>query len=476
MFLAACMAAASGLGFVMSTFVTPILLLLCGGLLKLALMLGVGGGPARAGLAAIREFSARSNLSFQTLLDQLDQIHGVADALAYGSHLLTFLLPIAMPALVVCALTWLVLRGLFLRTSSADLIQRYGARPARTDDLKERQLANVVDEVAIGSGAPSPKLFVIDSPTINATALGRTPEDGVLLVTRGLLDHLDRDETEAIMARLFTGLVAGDLRVAGGIMAVFHTFGLFLTILDLPIRLSAWAAVGRLARLIVTPRPAAEAVTGVSASLEDSTQAESMPDFNRIFGGLPKPIRIIAQVLLFPWLLFSLVAMLYKIVLFLWSALFLSLPMRALWRNRCYWSDAQTVKLTRAPDSFARALKKVGAVEPSHGVEAHAWLFIGAPILDGRSFTSSVATTRGLPPATGARINRLTAMGAGLQRTSTISWSWVAANPGRAAVIGFLCVLLAPLFAVLLVCVFWLTAVAMTAGLAAGLTVVNSLI
>jgi len=476
MFLAACMAAAAGLGFVMSTIITPVVLLLCGGLLKLAVRLGVEGGPARAGIAAIHDFSARSNLSFQTLLDQVDQIRGVTDAFIFATHLFTFLLPIAVPALLVGAAIWLGLRGLFIRASAVDLVRRYGARPARTDDLTELRLVNVVDEVAIGSGAPSPKLFVIDSQTINATALGRAPEDAVLLVTRGLLDDLDRDETEAIMARLVTGLVAGDLHVAGGVMAAFQTFGFFLTVLDLPIRLSAWGALGRLARLIVKPRPAAEAVARVGGSLEYSTQAESMPDLDRTFGGLPKPIRTIALVLLFPWLLFSLVVMLYKIVMFLWSALFLSLPMRALWRNRCYWSDAQTVKLTRAPDAFARALQKVGAADPPHGAEAHAWLFVGAPISEGRSFADSLGTTRALPPPTAARVNRLTAMGAGLPRTSASNWSWAAENPGRAAVIGFLGILLVPLFAVLLGLIFWLTAVAMTLGLAAGLTLVVNLI
>jgi len=468
--LAACVAAASGLGFVMSTTITPLMLLLCGGLLKLAVMLGVGGGPARAGIAAIHDFSSQVPLRFGALLGSPDQFQGVTGAFIFVAHLLTFLLPMAVPALLVGVSIWLGLRGLFLRASVVDLIQRYGARAARTEDLEERRLVNVVDEVAIGSGVPSPKLLVVDSLTVNATALGSTPEDAMLLVTRGLLDRLDRDETEAIMARLVTGLIAGDLHVAGGIIAAFHTLNFFLTMLSAD-PLVGLADARRLALLMVTPRPVAEAVALVRASLDSSIEPRKMPDFGRTLGRLPT----VARMLLYPWFaLFSLVGMLYGIVLFFWFAFFLNLPMRALWRNRCYWSDAQTIKLTRAPDAFARALRKVGTADPPGGAEDHTWLFIGAPVSKGRFFTDSLEAIRALPPATVARVDRLTAMGAGLPRTSAGNRSWkrMAAN----AVEFLVRLIVLAGFAIMLSCVFLLIEAVMIAGLVVGVTLLAVLI
>jgi Zn-dependent protease with chaperone function len=467
-----CLAVSAGVGLVLSAVVTPIVLLAVGGLLKLGAGLGVTAQASAQGVAAIHGFAAHYMDVFEKLIDSLDLIQGPGD-LGRLAAPMARLSPVALPALVAGALTWLWLRGLFLRTHGEDLIARLGARPARPDDLEERQVANIFEEVALGAGTPAPRLFLIDTPVVNAGVLGGSPKDAIVLVTRGLLDSLDRDETEAVAARLVASVAAGDLRTAAGVMGVLHTFGFFLTILDLPLRWSAWRTLAGLAVTSVNPRPSAAAVARVGQGLEDGMQAELIPDVERMLARVPKLLRPVAQVLLLPWLLPMLISLLYKLVLFLWTAFFVGPPMAMLWRNRCFWTDARTVKLARNPEAFARALEKIGPAEPPPGAEAYAYLFIGAPTAARRAAASRKSMALALPPSTGARVARLSAMGANLRPTRAgVDWAQVAAHPVRTLIVGGLILLLGPLFLILFVMIGYVTAIVMTMGLAAGLGLV----
>lgn len=91
-----------------------------------------------------------------------------------------------------------------------------GARPVPpgTRDLKERVLLNVVEETAIASGVPVPRVFVMDKePGINAFAAGYSPSDAVVAVTRGTLETLDRDELQGVVAHEFSHILNGDMRL-----------------------------------------------------------------------------------------------------------------------------------------------------------------------------------------------------------------------------------------------------------------------
>src|SRR5690606_37211150 len=69
--------------------------------------------------------------------------------------------------------------------------------PEDTRDSNLRRLRNVVEEVAIASGVPVPKLYVLEDETaINAFAAGYSPSDAAIAVTRGALDRLNRDELQ----------------------------------------------------------------------------------------------------------------------------------------------------------------------------------------------------------------------------------------------------------------------------------------
>ncbi|MDZ4199116.1 MAG: M48 family metallopeptidase, partial [Kiritimatiellia bacterium] len=91
-----------------------------------------------------------------------------------------------------------------------------------TTDVAERRLLNVVEEMAIASGAPVPPVFVMEEKGINAFAAGMTPSDAVIGVTRGCLETLTRDELQGVMAHEFSHILQGDMRLNLRLMGVLH--------------------------------------------------------------------------------------------------------------------------------------------------------------------------------------------------------------------------------------------------------------
>ncbi|MFS8137654.1 MAG: M48 family metallopeptidase [Thermomonas sp.] len=86
--------------------------------------------------------------------------------------------------------------------------------PENTTDLDLRRLRNVIEEIAIASGVPVPKIYVLEhEDAINAFAAGYSPSDAVIAVTRGALDRLNRDELQGVIAHEFSHILNGDMRL-----------------------------------------------------------------------------------------------------------------------------------------------------------------------------------------------------------------------------------------------------------------------
>jgi heat shock protein HtpX len=68
------------------------------------------------------------------------------------------------------------------------------------DTPEQRQLVNVVEEMAIASGLPKPRVWVVPDQDPNAFATGRDPESASIAVTEGLLATLSRDELQGVVA------------------------------------------------------------------------------------------------------------------------------------------------------------------------------------------------------------------------------------------------------------------------------------
>jgi len=76
------------------------------------------------------------------------------------------------------------------------------------------RLYRMVENLAITSGMPMPKVYIINDPAPNAFATGRDPKHAVVGATSGLLDIMDDRELEAVMAHEMSHVQNYDIRVS----------------------------------------------------------------------------------------------------------------------------------------------------------------------------------------------------------------------------------------------------------------------
>ena len=126
-------------------------------------------------------------------------------------------------AMVVASLATVAIIGLgslfriaSLRGGGDQVALQLGGTPVPEDttDFNLRRLRNVVEEIAIASGVPVPRIYVLEhEQAINAFAAGYSPADAVVAVTRGALDRLNRDELQGVIAHEFSHILNGDMRL-----------------------------------------------------------------------------------------------------------------------------------------------------------------------------------------------------------------------------------------------------------------------
>jgi len=124
-------------------------------------------------------------------------------------------------ALIVAAV-WLIIGALFndglIRLST-------GAKPVSRSERPE--LYNLLENLCISRGLRMPNLYVIPTPVMNAYASGLGPSSFAITVTSGLLDALDTDELEAVLAHELTHIINRDVRLLvvtvlfGGMLSFF---------------------------------------------------------------------------------------------------------------------------------------------------------------------------------------------------------------------------------------------------------------
>ena len=190
-------------------------------------------------------------------------------------------------------------------------------------------LFNVVEEMAIASGVPMPKVYIIEDSAPNAFATGRDPEHASVAVTSGLLEKLNRDELQGVIAHEMSHVGNYDIRYA---MLVGILVGTTVLISDFFLR-GLWWGGGR------------------------GRQREG--------GGQIQLIMIVVA-----------------IVLAVLAPLFARLLQLSISRQREYLADATAVQLTRNPKGLADALQKISGdrevLEVANRATAH--LYIVNPI------------------------------------------------------------------------------------------------
>lgn len=99
-----------------------------------------------------------------------------------------------------------------------------------TTNFKEQQLLNVVQEMAIASGKPMPKVYLIPAREINAFAAGITPENAAVAVSVGALEVLNREELQGVIAHEFGHIYNGDMKISLRLAAMVMAFSFILYI------------------------------------------------------------------------------------------------------------------------------------------------------------------------------------------------------------------------------------------------------
>jgi heat shock protein HtpX len=247
-------------------------------------------------------------LGFDYFYMGFDPFGGSADpkGVAEGDGATSFPWATLIAVLVAGGQTWWSMRfgdQAVLKSTGAQLVS-----PSTTDPA-ERQLLNVIEEMKIASGLPMPKVYIIPDTDPNAFATGMDAEHASVAATRGLIDKLNREELQGVMAHEMSHIRNLDIKLMTTVAALVGAFAL----------LSDWA--GRTVRY----------GGGGSRSRRDSKGGG---------GG--------AAVIFGIWLLAVILAPILAQCLAM-----------AISREREYLADASGAELSRNPGALASALKKI---------------------------------------------------------------------------------------------------------------------
>lgn len=116
--------------------------------------------------------------------------------------------------------------SMFASSGGKYVAESVGARPVYSDtrDPKERQLLNIVEEMAIASSIPVPPVYIIPARQINAFAAGLNPQNAVIAITEGALTTLKRDEIQGVIAHEMGHIYNGDMKIGMRLAAMVMGF------------------------------------------------------------------------------------------------------------------------------------------------------------------------------------------------------------------------------------------------------------
>jgi heat shock protein HtpX len=104
-----------------------------------------------------------------------------------------------------------------------------GATPITKAD--NPRLYRIVENLAITTGLPMPKVYIVDDPAPNAFATGRDPEHAAVAATTGLLELMDDAELEGVMAHEIAHVKNFDIRVTTIVFGLVVVVGLLADVL-----------------------------------------------------------------------------------------------------------------------------------------------------------------------------------------------------------------------------------------------------
>lgn len=255
-----------------------------------------------------------------------------------------------IPAYIGFALFIIFYNIILYYNSDKIALRATGSVPADPDEF--RMLHNVVEEISIAAGTPKPKVYITPSPAPNAFATGRNPQNASLAVTTGLLEIMNRQELQGVIAHEISHIRNYDILLMTVVAAIG---GLIILLRDFFLRSLFWGGRRRRSRQ----------------------------------GGQAGAILIIVG-----------------IVLAIVAPLFVALIRAAISRQREYLADASGAYITRYPQGLAHALAKLRDAHRTlkRASNANAHLFIANPFGKDRVNIRSLFATH---PPIDERIERL---------------------------------------------------------------------
>jgi heat shock protein HtpX len=276
----------------------------------------------------------RNTILIMALFVGLISAIGWAVSYYYGNTNITYY--VIGGAILYAVLQYYIATGLALTMTGAKEIEK----------KDNPRFYRIVENLAITTGMPTPRVYIIDDPAPNAFATGRDPKHSVVAATSGLLDMMTDSELEAVMAHEMGHVKNYDIRVS------MIAFGLV-------------SAIGLLTDIVFR----------ISFSGGDRDRENSNP-----------------------------VVMLIGIAVLILAPIFAVMIQMAVSRQREYLADATSAMTTRNPESLATALEKLlqqgRPMQKQNSTTAH--LFISNPLKPG--FASKLFSTH---PPLQERINRL---------------------------------------------------------------------
>ncbi|MFL5757450.1 MAG: M48 family metallopeptidase [Chloroflexota bacterium] len=261
----------------------------------------------------------------------------------------------ALPSTVLAIIVGLVASLVSYFAGDSIVLGVSGAK--EVDEQSAPQLVNVVREISIAANLPMPKVYVIDDTAPNAFATGRDPAHASVAATVGLLEKLDREELQGVIAHELSHVRNYDIRFS---LMVGVLVGSIALLADFFLRFGFWSGVG-----------------GRRGRDRDSG------------GGVLQVIVFVAA-----------------IVLAIIAPIIGRLVQLAVSRQREYLADASGVELTRNPYGLERALAKIAAdrevLEVANRATQH--LYFENPIKQWEPRASGLWSTH---PNVLDRINRL---------------------------------------------------------------------
>lgn len=269
-----------------------------------------------------------------------------------------------VPLLTVVALLFASFESMVaLWAGDKIILASVGAREVDLTDFKEKQLANIVEELRLASGLFPIRVYVMSNRSdLNAFATGRNEEHASIAVTKGLLERMDREELQGVIGHELAHIRNRDI----------------LTMMVATILLGA---VVILARIVLR---------GGFFWSDDERQRRG-----------------------------NAVLVLIGLVLAILAPLFSRLLVLAVSRSREYMADAGSVEFTRNPEGLIQALTKIAQEYErnplprviSRKTEAFSHLFIYSPLEKRTRFKESFwGNLWSTHPPLEKRIARLQAM------------------------------------------------------------------